>query len=380
LADSPLKILFLAEGQLGDSIVLGPALKAMKMKYPECETSILLMHRRRYHKDHEKNGSDLPLIEKSNYAGTAEVFLDHPYADNILELDRKALRKLKGLKRLKAEMNCIKYIRKQKFNAAVCTFPQERFITWSFFAGIKKRIGEKNQKMSWLLTDKPDISRKDGGVLKYFCDLLSPLGVKCASYDTYYEIPEKSKEFAHAFFTEHGLKNNGNIIAIHPGASSKGRQMPPVFYTQLINRLIENGYDNIILCYSEYDIKYIMEVNKGLIKTPLEVHTKHISELAAIFKLCKIAVVHNSGPRHLAAAVGINTLAILQDYDDIMWKIYYNDPKHEIIQANSPCENCSSAGQCYGYIPAGDKYGARCMNSINPEDVYSRVVSLLNNN
>lgn len=380
MADSPLKILFLAEGQLGDSIVLGPALKALKMKYPDCDISILLMHRRRYLKDHEKNGSDVPLIEKSNYAGTAEVFHHHPFANNIFELDRKALRKLKGFKRFKAELNCIKFLRKQKFTAAVCTFPQERFITWSFFAGIKKRIGEKNQKMSWLLTDKPDISRKDGGVLKYFCDLLVPLGVECSSYETYYEIPERSQEFAHVFFKENGLEQKNNIIAIHPGASSKGRQMPPVFYTQFINMLMESGYENIILCYSEYDVKYINEVNVGLKRRPLEVHTKHISELAAIFKLCKIAVVHNSGPRHLGAAVGIKTIALLQDYDDVMWKIYHNDPRHEIIQANSPCENCSRAGQCYGYIPVGDKYGAKCINSIKAEDVYSRVVSLLNNN
>jgi len=379
LTKHPEKILFLAEGQLGDNIILGPALRAVKQTYPDCEVSVLLMHRRRYSKDHERSPDELPSIEKSSFTGTAEVFKDHPYTDNILELDRKSLRRLKGIKRLKAELGCIRYLRKEKFSAVICTFPQERFIIWSFLAGIKKRIGEKNQKMSYLLTDKPDICRKDSGVLKYFCNLLVPLGVKCDFYQTFFNIPEASQKFAQGFFKEHGFTKGKNIIAIHPGASSKGRQMPPAFYTELINLLNDAGYKDIILCYSEYDLNYTKELKQGLPNHPVEIQTRTISDLAAILNLSSVVIVHNSGPRHLAAAMGLKVLGILQDYDDIMWKIY-DDIRQPVIQANNPCDNCKRDGKCFGYIPKGDKYGAKCMNSIKAVDVYSRVVSLLNNN
>src|SRR5437870_7850627 len=130
------RILFFAEGQLGDSLVLMPALRAVRKTLPHIWITVLLFYRSKYFKQDSDS-----LIKKSECRGAAEVFANNPYVDEVLELDRKALRSLRGIKRLKAELKCISYLRKNKYDAAICTFPQDRFALWAYLAGIKIRIG-----------------------------------------------------------------------------------------------------------------------------------------------------------------------------------------------------------------------------------------------
>lgn len=369
------KILFIAEGQLGDSIVLTPALRALKEKISGAHVSVLLLHRRKY------EDADIPgkvEIKKSRFTGTAEVFLNNPYVDEVLELDRRALRLLKGFTRLRTEWKCIKFLRKQKYDAVVCTFPQNRFVIWSFLAGIKKRIGEKRQEFSYLLTDKPGIRRGDSGVLKYFCGLLKPLNISCSSYETIYNIPSESGDRANFLFHEKGISVGKKIIAIHPGAGDRDRQWPPKYYAELINELSKQPSYRVLLCYSEYDIHFADELKRALSQPVFEVQTKTIADLAAIFKKCSLAILHNSGPRHLAAAVGTKTLALLEKYDGIMWKIYDDESKNAVIQSNV-CDLCKES-KCLGIIPEGEKYGAKCMHNIEVKSVYSAIESMLNIN
>lgn len=205
------KILFLAEGQMGDLILLTPALHALKKKFPDCRITVLLMHRRYYSAQTEPG----PEIFHTRFETTSQVLLNNPDVDEILELNRNALKKLKGFKRLAAELKCIRQIRKMKFDSAVCTFPQSRLIIWSFLAGIKKRIGQKRQPIARLLTDKPDIEAKGNGVLNYYNNLLTPFGIKECSVKTHYYITKEEK-------TEAKLKvfNSGSVIAKKGGVHS----------------------------------------------------------------------------------------------------------------------------------------------------------------
>jgi len=365
----------MAEGHLGDSLILTPALKAVKEQINDSKVTVLLLHRTKY------INSEIPgkiEIEKSNFSGTAGVFSSNPYVDEVLELDRKAIRSLKGIARLKTELRCINYLRKQRFDAVICTFPQDRFVIWSYLAGIKIRIGQKKQKFSYLLTHRPDIERSDSGVLKYICNLLKPLNVVCNSLETFYNIPSDAKSKADKFFADNKIDTSKKIIAIHPGASYVDRQWTPKNYSELINHLLKTDLYSIILCYSVYDLLFVEELKKNLNKSVTEIQTETIGNLSAILEKCDLAVVHNSGPRHLAAAIGTGTLALLEKHDDITWKIYEDQSRHAVIRSLIPCISCSH-NKCSGVIPQDEKYGARCMHDISVKDVYSRIETLLNN-
>jgi len=369
------KILFLAEGQMGDSIVLTPALRAAKRSLPGAKVTILLFHRRKYI---NVNEPVTPYIEKSKFEGTAEVFRGNPDVDELLELDRKAMRSLRGFARLKAEWNCIRYLRKLKFDAAISTFPQNRFILWSFFAGIKRRIGERHQPFDYLLTDKPAIKRSDSGVLNYFCGLLKPFGITSQDRKTHYLIPPENLQTAEKLISDLKFDKEKKLLIIHPGASDKDRQIPPEKLAGVLLQMEKSRSYNLLLTYSEYDEEYVNAFRKIYTGYINYIQTVTIGQLAAILKQGDAALVHNSGPRHLAAAVGVKTVGLLEKYDDIMWKIYENEDFHAIVQSAVECSACS-AGKCRGVIPQGAVYGAKCMHDISAEAIYSSIERIINN-
>ncbi len=360
---------------MGDSIVLTPALKAAKESLPGVLITILLFHRRKYINN---NSEGNPYIETTNYSGTAEIFRGNPNADTVLELDRKTMRSLKGFARLKAEWNCIKFLRQQKYDAVISTFPQNRFVIWSFLAGIKKRIGEKGQQFGFLLTDKPAIRRSDSSVLNYFCDLLKPLGVIAKNRDTHYHIPYEDIVNAEKILRELNINSDKKLLIIHPGASDKDRQLPPVMMAELINVLKSKSNMEILFAYSEYDEEYIISLQEIYNDKLSVIKTDAISGLAGILKTADAVLVHNSGPRHLAAAIGVKTIGLLEKYDDVIWKIYQNDEIHSIVQSNKSCSLCTT-GKCGGFIPQGNKFGAKCMHDIDINEIYSSIVRIINN-
>ncbi len=370
-----LKILFLAEGKLGDSIIITPALKAVKEKYPDSFITILMFCRQKYVNIAE---SVKFVIEKSDFSGIARVFLDNENVDSVLELDRKAMRSLRGLKRLKAELNCIKYLRKQKYDAVISTFPQNRFVIWAFLAGIKRRIGEKGQQFESLLTDKPRVKRSDAGVLNYFCDLLKPLGITAKDKTTFFKISNEAVENAKRILKELNIDAGRKLLLIHPGASDKDRQWHPIKLAELIERLRAKNRIDILLTYNEYDEDYIADLMK-YVKVPIKkIKSETISELAGILKCADAALVYNSGPRHLAAAVGVKTVGLLEKYGDIMWKIYEDESVHAVVQPKGKCDICNE-GKCFGIIPNGEIYGAKCMHNISVNEVYSSIERVINN-
>lgn len=367
---------------MGDSICLTPALKAVKDSLPNSHTTILLFNRRKYTGKNVTGSitSGNTNIAKSKYEGIAEIFKDNPNIDEVLELDRKAIRALKGFKRLSAEVNCIKFLRKQKYDAVICTFPQNRYILWSFFAGIKIRIGEKRQQFEILLTDKPKIKRSDSGVLNYFCDLLKPLGITAKDKSTYFHIPDESIENAKNILKELNISEEKKLLIIHPGASNKDRQWTPNKFAELIKNIqvLENNSIEILIAFGEYDEEFIGEINELFQNKLKSVKTEKISDLAGLLNFADATVVHNSGPRHLAAAVGTKTVGLLEKYDDLIWKIYEDENKHTICQSIKDCAVCNK-GKCLGIIPEGEKYGARCMHDIEVKEVYSLVERVINN-
>ena len=360
---------------MGDSIVLTPALRAAKASIPGVKIAILLFHRRKYINNNEPAN---PYIEKSKYEGTAEIFRLNPDVDELLEIDRRAMRSLKGIPRLKAEWNCIKYLREQDFDAAISTFPQNRFILWSFFAGIKKRIGEKDQPFDYLLTDKPRIKRSDSGVLNYFCGLLKPLGISAQGKNTIYNIPAEVIAEAEKTFLEFRFDNNKKLLIIHPGASDKDRQIPPEKLADVVYKIQQDKKYNLLIIYSEYDEDYISSFKKLYSSSICYYKTNTIAELAALLKHGDAALVHNSGPRHLAAAIGVKTIGLLEKYDDIMWKIYEDENNHAIVQSGSECGFCNE-GKCRGTIHKGVVWGAKCMHDIYSEEIYSSIERIIYN-
>jgi heptosyltransferase-2/heptosyltransferase-3 len=369
---NPSRILFIAEGQLGDLLVLTPAIAATKKAFPQSSISVLIFQRRTYF----RNADETSYFIDDPKNGAAEVFLSNPHVDKIMEVDQHVLSQLGWLSRVKAEIDIMLRLRKKGFDT-VMVFPRDRFVVWAYASGARTRVGQLRQVYPWLLTHKPDIHKRDAGVVRYYCTLVESIGVKVDSYDTEFVVPKDAAKRAPALLQSKGVADGESILVIHPGTHGSDRVWPPERYAQLIDTIQSEGAAKVLLCGGAYD-KVVVNKIRSLSKTgPVVADTGNdISLLASVFSRGTLFIGSNSGPRHLAAAVGTRTLALLPLNDQFEWEVYEDKSRHRILQGHDSCPTCPH-GTCLCRIPNEETYGSHCMRMISVESVIAQAREML---
>ena len=370
--NSPGRICIVAEGQLGDLLILSPALRALKESFPSASLTVLVLQRRSY-----DGSSSAPrsVLTEDVQGGTAAVLRSDPNVARVAEIDRQTLRALGGLPRVRAELSVIRWLRRGRFDTVICTFPQDRFYLWAFLSGARARVGEEGKSFSVLLTHRIRNKKSQGGVLAYYCALAEAAGATVRSQRTSVVISPAHSERAASRWRSLGLPEEKPVVAIHPGASGGYRIWPPGNYAALIDHLQRGGIP-VILTGSSYDSEVLGEVNRRCGNPPPLVITPDVLDLAALLRKCALCVSNNSGPRHLAVAAGVRSLALIPRFDDGEWKIYADETEAGTMQSREDCPACPPTA-CRNTLPAGERYGSHCMRALSVHDVAARVDMLL---
>jgi ADP-heptose:LPS heptosyltransferase len=103
------------------------------------------------------------------------------------------------------------------------------------------------------------------------------------------------------------------VVAIHPGAGNVTKQWPEEHFSALIDLLIEKNDVNILLIGGPDEV----QVADGLLHNVLHPHAvasmagmTSLAVLPGLLKNCALYIGNDSGPKHIAAAVGVPTIGI----------------------------------------------------------------------
>lgn len=358
------KILFLAEGQLGDLLLLTPALRAVKESFPASSVYVLMLERRNADESQSHPFSNLIA---SPFERLNSVFSTNPNVDQLFVLNRGTFRSLHGIARGKAEWEIIKFLRRQKFEAVVCTFPEDRFVEWAFASGAGIRVGQRKQNLHWLLTHKPDIEKAEKGVLEYYCDLVRAIGAHVRTTRTEYVIPPSSIEWADRFFNASNISAAQRLVAVHPGATGDYKIWPPERYAALIDHLSNMQGVKVLLLGGKMDQPVTSAIRRHLRSSIIEAKTENsVGNLAAVFRRCSLCISNDSGPRHLAIAVGTPSLAFFRQHHNREWGVYEENDRLMTLRGSEPCPVCPS-NICWDKIPSGEIFSSCCMRMIGVE-------------
>ena len=363
---SPPNILFLAEGQLGDLLLLTPAIRSFKESFPVANVTVLILERRG-----SRSGNE-DLIS----SGPPTVLSTNPHVDAIHVIRRDRLRKLSGISRLRAEFEIIRFIKAGRFDTVICTFPEDRFAIWAYLSGAGTRIGQRSQSLSWLLSRTPDIQKCDKGVLEYYCDLVRAIGAEVESSSTEYKITANAERWADGFLRKYELTRARKVVMVHPGATGDYKIWPPERYAALIERLSSGDDVRVLLVYGEMDKLVISEIKRYLQKQIPEVCAHNVDCFAALLKRCSLCISNDSGPRNLAVAVGTPSLAFFRQHHDREWKVYLESETLITLQGKESCPVCPE-GVCLDKIKPGKQFGAECVRMVSVEDAVQQAQQIL---
>lgn len=158
---------------------------------------------------------------------------------------------------------------------------------------------------------------------------------------------------------------HGSYVVVHPGASVESRAIAPEHGAAIVAALVLGGWP-VVVTGGPAD-QGLAAVVAGKVAIDLSGRTE-LAELAGIIAGAACVVVGNTGPAHLAAAVGTPVVSLFSPVVPVERWAPYGVPSVILGDQQEACRD-SRARECP--IP-----GHPCLSSIPPDDVVTAVAGL----
>ncbi|MBM3249034.1 MAG: lipopolysaccharide heptosyltransferase II [Candidatus Omnitrophica bacterium] len=336
------RVLIVRTDRIGDVILSTPAIRAVKDFYPNSFVAVMV----------------------SPYA--KEIIEGNPYADEVIIYDKDKVHKS-----VFASIRFANQLKKRKFDLAIILHPTNRVNLVSYFARIPERVGY-NRKMGFLLTKKLDDKKHLGEKheMEYSLDVIRAIGIESKEKELFMPIKLESENWLEDMLAKNRILNQDRLIAIHPAASCPSKIWPQESFAKISDKLIEAGY-KIIVVAGPKDKKIANKVAEKISYPVLNLAgDTSVSHLASILKRCKLFISNDSGPVHIASAVGTPVISIFGRNQKGLSPLRWGPLgiKDKFLHKDVGCIECL-AHNC--------KKEFTCLKAIKVEDVLKAVEEIL---
>jgi len=338
-----MNILLTRTDRIGDVVLSTPAIKAVREKFPDAYIAFMV---RPYAKD----------IVKGN-----------PSLDEVIIYDKYG--------KEKSLLNTVKFalgLRKKRFDLAIMLHPTNRVHMISYLAGIPKRVGFE-KKMSFFLTKKVPHLKQEGKKheLEYTLDLLRSIDIEVKDKELFVPIHENDIESVEKILDECHVGKEVPLIAVNPSASCSSKRWPPLHFADLADKLADKYKARIIIVSDNANRKFSDGVAEYMKHMPVNLTGRTtVGGLAALLSKCNLFISNDSGPVHIACAVGTPVISIFGRRDPGLSPKRWapTSRKSAVFHKDVGCEVCL-AHNC--------KIGFKCLEAVTPAEVLSAAEHLL---
>ena len=292
-----------------------------------------------------------------------ELFEQRPEIDELIFFDQQAWKK--GFRQ---KLSLLRQIRRKRFDLAVILSPTKRFHLFTFLTGIPLRLGY-DRKWGFLLTDKIEDKKFLGQKheIEYNLDLVRHIGADTKDKSISLKTGAEDRAFVNSLLAEKGIRNNQPLIVLHPYSTVAAKCWPWENFIYLADQIQERLKMKVAIIGSSAEMVFADKM-LSMAKFPLLDLTGAftLKQLAAFLQRCNLLICNDSGPMHIAAAVGLPTIAIfgrnIPGVGPRRWGPY--GAGHKVFHKDPGCSPCLDR-KC--------PYSFKCLSSITPEEVLGAV-------
>lgn len=256
-------------------------------------------------------------------------------------------------------------IRSRRFDEAWLLPNSFRSAVAPFLARVPERIGYATDGRGALLTTKPHPPRGIVHQLRDYDALLLRRGIAPDRDPPRLSPPPAARARAEAALAAAGMAGAGRPIFLAPGAAfSWTKRWPPERFGRLAAILSARGHAPAFVIGPGEETLAALAAAAAAPGTPVLGADLDPVELAALFLLARAVVANDSGPMHLAAAVGTPIVAIFGPTDP--GRTAPSGAPAQILDRYVFCSPCFLK-EC--------PYRHECMTGIEPEEVAGRLSS-----
>jgi lipopolysaccharide heptosyltransferase II len=237
-----------------------------------------------------------------------------------------------------------------------------------FEADIPRRLAHCRENPYQLLTDwiresEPD--RVQRHEVRRQLDLVASVGARTAQETIAVRLPPDSRRGMRGRLRAAGIAPGAGFIAMHPGASAPSRRYPADGFVAVGRTLAARGHRLVVVGTTD-EGPLADAVARGIGPAAVSFAGRTtLVELAALLSLARVVVANNSGPMHLAAAVGTPTVALyaLTNPQHTPW-----GTRARVLSHDVDCRWCQRS-----VCPAGHH---ACLRRVPPDAIVAAVDAL----
>jgi 3-deoxy-D-manno-octulosonic-acid transferase/heptosyltransferase-1 len=347
-----LNILIVKLSAIGDVIHTMPALVALRRHYPQAHISW--------------------LVEEAG----AELLQGHPALDRVVPWKRREVsRDFKALRWIRAGQGLGSVLRQmgdRDYDLIIDFQALLKSGIWVLLAKGKRKVGfgrgMEHSEGSYLFLNErvPPVSMEvhalDRGLI-----LLEKIGVPRG--EIAYQFPHDTQAEAEVdrFLVEAGVPEGAPLVIVHPMARWRTKLWFTDRFAALADALQERGI-RALLSGSEGDQRELDAISEQMKSPCLRFDGRGgLKHLAALCRRAQVVVSTDTGPMHLAAAVGTPVVALFGPTAPNRTGPY--GTAHRVLRAGVPCSPCFKR-RCQTSLT--EEYG--CMKQIEVSHVVDAVL------
>lgn len=166
----------------------------------------------------------------------------------------------------------------------------------------------------------------------------------------------------------------GRKVLIHPGSRSEHRIWPAERFAAVADRIQNETDAQVFITAGPREQRHIQEI-RGIANSHLVIADppRTVGGLAALLAQFDVFLCHDSGPMHIAAAVGTPVVALFGSQNATIWRPLGD--RHAILQTPLPCA-CIGAEAPTPCV-RGDSYRSYCVRMLDTDQVFEAVAATL---
>jgi ADP-heptose:LPS heptosyltransferase len=328
------RVLVIRRRYLGDIVLLGPVFRNLRLHWP---------------------GAHLAAVAEPAFAPLLAL---NPDVNETFVLPRRAVEWPGFLLRL----------RRARFTHVLDLDNTERtaLITRATGAPCRVAIWYVRHAWPWVYTaalqSQPAV-HEQSSIIEYYLSALGPAGVPVASREV--RLVPRAADLVSARLLVHGA---GKRILLHPGSRSAFRMWPAANFAAVCDRVQDELGAQVFVLAGPGEQDTVAAIRAAAKSHLVTINTAlGLPQFAALASLFDLMLCHDSGPMHVAAAVGTPVVALLGSQNPVVFAPAGSG--HIQLQPPLPCAACVSPGQC---VP-GDSYRNYCVRNITVDRVVAAV-------
>jgi len=290
---NPRNILVIDFGQLGDVVLSLPALRALRERFSQARITVVV----------GKPGG--------------EVISLSGYADATMVVDRVSLRDGPKLASIARIFNLVKKVRQQNFDFVIDLHSLSETNLLGLLSGAPKRLYSRRpgRSLDFLgnFTPRPPVEEDHRArhLIDRYLDVLIPLGVKDAQRSPRLRTRTEDDGAIDKLLKKEKADSGSPLIGFFPGAGHPSRCWPLEKFAALAEFLMRNDGSRPVVFAGPEERPMLTQIRALFPRSAIIFDRLTISQLAAAQARLAVLVSNDTGPMHIAAAVGTPVVLLL---------------------------------------------------------------------